>query len=80
MLCLCLKCLLGLKDGTDSSGNVVAGGYEQSHGCWESDLGPGEEPVLLTAELPFQMQEVNFVNFKEKYDGPLKFPVCFKII
>lgn len=67
MLCLCLKCLLGLKDGTDSSGNEATGDYEQSDGCWELSLGPwGKTTSPL---LSFQIQEFNFVYFKEKYDG-----------
>lgn len=30
---VCLRCLLGLKDGADSSGNGVTGACEQSYGC-----------------------------------------------
>lgn len=37
-------------------------------GNWTLVLGE-EQPVLLTAELSFQIQEFNFVYFKEKYDG-----------
>lgn len=35
---------------------------------WALVLGE-EQPVLLTVELSFQIQEFNFVYFKEKYDG-----------
>lgn len=70
MLCLCLKCLLGLNDGTDSSGNEATGDYEQSDGCWELNLGPWGRTTssLLTAVLSFQIQEFNFVYFIEKHD------------
>lgn len=46
----------------------VAMSSHRGAGNWILVLGE-EQPVLLTAKLSFQIQEFNFVYFKDKYDN-----------
>lgn len=47
---VCGWCSLWSEEGIGSPGTGVVGGYELPCECWESNLGPLQEQMLLKAE------------------------------